>query len=71
MRPYLEKTHHRKVLVEWLKVQTVSSSPGTVTTKTKTKIVFNKIAQAIQWKIGVPISKNGSETIGYSKIKPH
>jgi hypothetical protein len=26
---YLEKTHHKKGLVEWLKVKTLSSSPNT------------------------------------------
>jgi hypothetical protein len=36
MRPYFEKTHHRKGLVEWLKVQAPSSNPGT-TKKNKYK----------------------------------
>jgi hypothetical protein len=26
-RPYLENTHHKKGLVEWLKVKALSSSP--------------------------------------------
>jgi hypothetical protein len=29
VRPYLEKTHHKKGLVEWLKVKALSSSPST------------------------------------------
>jgi hypothetical protein len=29
MRPYLEKTHHKKRLVEWLKEKALSSNPGT------------------------------------------
>jgi hypothetical protein len=32
-RPYLEKTHHKKGLVEWLKVKTLSSSPSTAKRK--------------------------------------
>jgi hypothetical protein len=27
MRPYLENTHHKKELVEWLKAQALSSNP--------------------------------------------
>jgi hypothetical protein len=29
MRPFLEKTHHKKGLEEWHKVQTLNSSPST------------------------------------------
>jgi hypothetical protein len=29
MRTYLKKTHHKKGLVEWLKVQALNSSPST------------------------------------------
>jgi hypothetical protein len=29
MRPYLEKTHYKKGLVEWLKVKALSSSTST------------------------------------------
>jgi hypothetical protein len=29
MRPYLEKKHHKKGLVEWLKVKALSSNPST------------------------------------------
>jgi hypothetical protein len=29
VRPYLKKTHHKKGLVEWLKVEVLSSSPST------------------------------------------
>jgi hypothetical protein len=36
MRPYLKNTHHKKGLVEWLKVKTPSSSPST-TKKRKRK----------------------------------
>jgi hypothetical protein len=32
-RPYLEKNHHRKGLVEQLKVQTLSSNPSTAKKK--------------------------------------
>jgi hypothetical protein len=28
-RPYLGKTHHKKALVEWLKVKGLSSNPST------------------------------------------
>jgi ribosomal protein S21 len=37
MRPYLKKTHHKKGLVEWLKVQTLSSSPSTAKKKKNKK----------------------------------
>jgi hypothetical protein len=29
MKPYLKKTHNKKVLVEWLKVEALSSNPST------------------------------------------
>jgi hypothetical protein len=29
MRPYIEKTHHTRGLVEWLKVKALSSNPST------------------------------------------
>jgi hypothetical protein len=32
VKPYLEKTHHKKGLVEWLKVKTLSSNPSTAKT---------------------------------------
>jgi hypothetical protein len=32
-RPYLENTQHKKGLMEWLKVQAMSSSPSTATNK--------------------------------------
>jgi hypothetical protein len=35
MRPYLEKTLYKKGLVEWLKVEALSSSPSTAGKKTK------------------------------------
>jgi hypothetical protein len=37
MRPYLEKTHHKKELVELLKLKTLISSPNTTNTHTHTK----------------------------------
>jgi hypothetical protein len=38
MRPYLEKkTHHKKGLVEWLKVEALSSSPSAIHTHKKVK----------------------------------
>jgi hypothetical protein len=33
VRPYLEKAHHKKGLVEWLKVKALSSSPSTTKIK--------------------------------------
>jgi hypothetical protein len=33
MRPYLENTHHKKRLVEWLKVKVLSSNPSTTKKK--------------------------------------
>jgi hypothetical protein len=38
MRLYLKKTHHRKGLVEWLKVKAQSSNPGT--TKKPQKLCY-------------------------------
>jgi hypothetical protein len=35
VRPYLEKTHHKKVLVEWLKVKALSSNRSTEKKKKK------------------------------------
>jgi hypothetical protein len=35
VRPYLEKTHYKKGLVEWLKVKALSSSPRTTKKKKK------------------------------------
>jgi hypothetical protein len=37
MRPYLKKTHHKKGLVEWLEVYSLSSSPGTTKKTNKQK----------------------------------
>jgi hypothetical protein len=34
-RAYVEKAHHKKGLVEWLKVKALSSSPSTKTKKRK------------------------------------
>jgi hypothetical protein len=33
VRPYLEKTHHKKGLVEWLKVEALSSNSSTARKK--------------------------------------
>jgi hypothetical protein len=35
LKPYLEKIPHKKGLVEWLKVQALSSSPSTAKRKKK------------------------------------
>jgi hypothetical protein len=32
LRPHLEKTHHKKGIVEWLKVKALSSTPSTTKT---------------------------------------
>jgi hypothetical protein len=37
VKPYLEKTHHKKSLVEWLKVQALSSNPSTAKKKKRKK----------------------------------
>jgi uncharacterized protein YxeA len=42
--PYLKKTHHKKGLVEWLKVKALSSSPNSakkITEFLKTSSSFN------------------------------
>jgi hypothetical protein len=39
MSPYLEKTHHKKGLVEWLMVQALSSSPSTAKKKKRMHII--------------------------------
>jgi hypothetical protein len=39
MRSYLKKTHHKKGLVEWLKVKALSSNP--ITEKKKRERVWN------------------------------
>jgi hypothetical protein len=36
-RPYLNKTHHKKGLVEWLKVKALSSNPSTTKKKKKSQ----------------------------------
>jgi hypothetical protein len=38
VRPYLENTHHKNGLVEWLKVKALSSSPSTAKKKKKKKL---------------------------------
>jgi hypothetical protein len=40
VRPYLEKTYHKKGLVEWLQVQALSSNPSTAKKKWK-KLIFD------------------------------
>jgi hypothetical protein len=42
LRPYLEKIHHKKELVEWLKVQALSSSPSTTKNKEINKKLHSK-----------------------------
>jgi hypothetical protein len=37
MRPYLKKTHHKKGLVEWLKVKALNSNPSTAKKKERKK----------------------------------
>jgi hypothetical protein len=37
VRPYQEKTHHKTVLVKWLKVEALSSNPRTTKRKKKKK----------------------------------
>jgi hypothetical protein len=39
VRPYLKKTHHKNVLVEWLKVKALSSNPSTAK-KEKKKVLY-------------------------------
>jgi hypothetical protein len=41
MTPYLEKTHRKKGLVEWLKVKALSSNPSTA--KNNNKNLVSKI----------------------------
>jgi hypothetical protein len=43
VRPYLEKTFHKKELAEWLKVKDLSSNPSTAKKKKKRIYVFSKI----------------------------
>jgi hypothetical protein len=42
--PYLEKSHHKKGLVEWLKVWTLSSNPSTTREKKKKGEKFPSIS---------------------------
>jgi hypothetical protein len=37
VRPYLKKTHHKNGLVEWLKVEALSSNPTTAKKKERRK----------------------------------
>jgi hypothetical protein len=37
VKPYLENTHHKKGLMEWLKVKGLSSNPSTEEKKKKKK----------------------------------
>jgi hypothetical protein len=49
-RPYLKKTHHKKGLVEWLKVQALSSNPHTVKqNKTKKPRGFGGLQRGPQY----------------------
>jgi hypothetical protein len=40
MRPYLQKTHHKKGLVEWLKVKALSSSPSIAKKEKKNTYIY-------------------------------
>jgi hypothetical protein len=44
-RVYLEKTYHKKQLMEWLKVKVLSSSPSTAKKKKKKKVSLCDQAQ--------------------------
>jgi hypothetical protein len=65
MRPYLEKTLHKKGLVEWFKVNALSSNPSTTKKKKERRIeakingtealkysqlIFDKGAKTIEWR---------------------
>jgi hypothetical protein len=41
-QPYLEKVLHKKWLVEWLEVQTLSSNPSTTKTTKNKKLPLNE-----------------------------
>jgi hypothetical protein len=43
MRPHLEKTHHKKGLVEWVKVYALSSNPSTTRGKERKKERMQRI----------------------------
>jgi hypothetical protein len=43
VRPYLEKTLHKKGLVEWLKVKALSSNPSTTKPNQNKKTQTNQI----------------------------
>jgi hypothetical protein len=49
MRPYLEKTHHKKELVELLKLKTLISSPNTTNTHTHTKREERVTGSSASW----------------------
>jgi hypothetical protein len=56
MRPYLEKTHHKKGLVEWLKVMALSSNPS-ITKKRKEKgtvVFYSYNAMVLNNEDGIP-----------------
>jgi hypothetical protein len=42
----LKKTHHKKGLVEWLKVQALSLNPRTAEKQTKTSYCWTPVAHA-------------------------
>jgi hypothetical protein len=44
MRPYLKNTHNKKGLVEWLKVQTLSSRHRNTHTHTHTQELSKKLS---------------------------
>jgi hypothetical protein len=61
MRSYLKKTHHKKGLVEWLKVQALSSNPSTTKKKKRLWVQVAEMAD----REGSPFQ---SETIGRFRI---
>jgi hypothetical protein len=45
MKPYLKKTHHKKVLVELLKVKALSSNPSPANKEKKICFLVNRNTQ--------------------------
>jgi hypothetical protein len=45
VKPYLKKTHHKKGLVDWLKVKALNSNPSTVKKKKKKDTKVLKLTQ--------------------------
>jgi hypothetical protein len=49
VRPYLENIHHKKELVEWLKVKVLSLSSSTTHTQKKAINELNDLTQCLEW----------------------